>query len=440
MFATRGGVVEHVDASTIVVDPGDPADPAARDQYRLSKFRRSNQGSNWNQRPVVRPGERVRPGWLLADGPAMDHGELALGSNLVVAFMPWGGYNYEDSILVSERLLREDLLTSLHIEELECVARDTKLGVEEITRDIPNLGEGALHELDEAASCGSAPRCTRATSWSARSPPRGRRCSPPRRSCCARSSARRRPTCATPRCACRPGSTGSSSAPSCSGAGEEGGAGARASADLPPGVRMVVKVSLATKRKLSVGDKLAGRHGNKGVVSRILPEEDMPYLEDGTPVDVVLNPLGVPSRMNIGQILETHLGWAARESHAADHRPNGPPPALLATPVFDGATEADIKGALRAAGLSTRGQAPLYDGRTGMPFQHDVTIGVMYVLKLHHLVDEKIHARSVGPYSLGDPAAARGQVAPGRASGSARWRSGPWRVTAPRTPCRSSSP
>jgi DNA-directed RNA polymerase subunit beta len=442
VLARRPGVVEQVEGRTVVVRPRAAADQEddqdERDVYPIVKFRRSNQGSCINQRPVVSAGEWVEAGALLADGAAMDRGELALGANVVVAFMPWGGYNFEDSILISERLVKEDVLTSIHIEELECAARDTKLGAEEITRDIPNVGEAALKELDDSGVVRIGAEVGAGDILVGKVTPKGETVLSPEEKLLRAIFGQKAADVRDTSLRVPPGTRGTVIGSQVLTRGE--GRRGRAAGELPPGVRMIVKVSIATKRKLSVGDKLAGRHGNKGVVSRILPEEDMPYLEDGTPVDIVLNPLGVPSRMNIGQILETHLGWAAREmgralAALADERRSadelrgrlrsvyreGPERRLLdqlragevrlwarrlregvplASPVFDGATEPDIKGLLAAAGLPLRGQATVFDGRTGEPFKHDVTVGIMYVMKLHHLVDEKIHARSIGPYSL----------------------------------------
>jgi DNA-directed RNA polymerase subunit beta len=557
VVAKRDGVVELVDASRIVVKPldSDDKDPlsAKPDIYSLVKFQRSNQNTCLNQKPIVRKGDMVRASDVIADGPATECGELALGQNVLVAFMPWGGYNFEDSILVSERLVKEDVFTSIHIEEFECVARDTKLGKEEVTRDIPNVGEEALADLDDSGIVRIGAEVKPGDILVGKITPKGEtQLSPEEKLLRAifgekagdvRDSSLRVPPGVSgivinARVFARKGTEmdersrdildaekeklladqrdevkiisqsyyqrmakllgGKTTAarvvddrgkvllakgttldeatlqdvprkywasiPVDEGGGEIEDQLDRLSSqleadvnaietlyndkigklskgdELPPGVIKMVKVYVAIKRKLQVGDKMAGRHGNKGVISRILPEEDMPYLADGTPVDVCLNPLGVPSRMNVGQILETHLGWAARElgmqidrylraewspevlreklrkiytteqahqfidsldpndvgAFAAKVRSG----VFVSTPVFDGAREIEIKDALAMAGLPRSGQAVLFDGRSGEPFDHDVTVGVMYVLKLHHLVDDKIHARSIGPYSL----------------------------------------
>ncbi len=555
VVAKREGTVDWVDANRIVVRPSkvDPKDPNSvrPDIYTLVKFQRSNQNTCMNQKPIVQPGDKVKAGDVIADGPATETGELALGQNVVVAFMPWGGYNFEDSILINEKLVKNDVFTSIHIEEFECVARDTKLGKEEITRDIPNVGEEALKDLDESGIVRIGAEVKAGDILVGKITPKGETQLSPEekllraifgeRAGDVRDTSLRVPPGVVgvvigARVFARKGTEKDERAQMIEDAEKElfmlnkrdevkiiseayynkmrellvgkvtasrlvddkgkvliakgdkielealnevphrywheiqldSGDGkieeqleqlaAKREEDvfnieaqysekiskltkgdeLPPGVIKLVKVYLAIKRKLSVGDKMAGRHGNKGVVSRLLPEEDMPYLEDGTPVDIVLNPLGVPSRMNIGQILEVHLGWAAKslgnqiESYlqtnwSADilkeklrklfpeHVPfidklndvdvgrfaktlqTG---VHLATPVFDGANEAEIKTALKMAGLPLGGQAQLIDGKTGEPFDNKVTVGVMYMLKLHHLVDDKIHARSIGPYSL----------------------------------------
>jgi DNA-directed RNA polymerase subunit beta len=555
VVAKREGTVDWVDANRIVVRPSkvDPKDPNSvrPDIYTLVKFQRSNQNTCMNQKPIVQPGDKVKPGDVIADGPATETGELALGQNVVVAFMPWGGYNFEDSILINEKLVKNDVFTSIHIEEFECVARDTKLGKEEITRDIPNVGEEALKDLDESGIVRIGAEVKSGDILVGKITPKGETQLSPEekllraifgeRAGDVRDTSLRVPPGVVgvvigARVFARKGTEKDERAQLIEDAEKEllmlnkrdevkiiseayynkmrellvgkttasrlvddkgkvllpkgekielvvlnevphrywheiqldSGDGkieeqleqlaAKREEDvfnieaqysekiskltkgdeLPPGVIKLVKVYLAIKRKLSVGDKMAGRHGNKGVVSRLLPEEDMPYLEDGTPVDIVLNPLGVPSRMNIGQILEVHLGWAAKAlgnqidaylqtNWSADilkeklkklfpeHVPfieklnqedtgrfaktlqTG---VHLATPVFDGANEAEIKTALKMAGLPTGGQATLIDGKTGEPFDNKVTVGVMYMLKLHHLVDDKIHARSIGPYSL----------------------------------------
>jgi DNA-directed RNA polymerase subunit beta len=555
VVAKRDGTVDWVDANRVVVRPSkvDPKDPNSvrPDIYTLVKFQRSNQNTCMNQKPIVQPGDRVKAGDVIADGPATETGELALGQNVVVAFMPWGGYNFEDSILINEKLVKNDVFTSIHIEEFECVARDTKLGKEEITRDIPNVGEEALKDLDESGIVRIGAEVKAGDILVGKITPKGETQLSPEekllraifgeRAGDVRDTSLRVPPGVTgvvigARVFARKGTEKDERAQAIEDAEKEllmlnkrdevkiiseayynkmrellvgkttasrlvddkgkvllpkgekilleqlnevphrywheiqldSGDGkieeqleqlaAKREEDvfnieaqysekiakltkgdeLPPGVIKLVKVYLAIKRKLSVGDKMAGRHGNKGVVSRLLPEEDMPYLEDGTPVDIVLNPLGVPSRMNIGQILEVHLGWAAKslgnqiqaylDTHWSadvlktkltklfpDHAPfidklNQEDTGRfaktlitgihLATPVFDGADEHEIKTALKMAGLPVGGQARLIDGKTGDAFDNPITVGVMYMLKLHHLVDDKIHARSIGPYSL----------------------------------------
>jgi DNA-directed RNA polymerase subunit beta len=554
VVARRDGVVESVDAARIVVrTTGDSDDllAAKPDIYNLVKFQRSNQNTCINQRPIVEPGDVVKAGEVLADGPATERGELALGENVLVAFMPWGGYNFEDSILLSERLVRDDHFTSIHIEEFECVARDTKLGKEEITCDIPNVGEDALKDLDESGIVRIGAEVKPQDILVGKITPKGEtQLSPEEKLLRAifgekagdvRDSSLRVPPGVQGivigakifsrkgtekderskqiedqekeklladerdetriiseayharmrrmllgkitavrlvddkgKVLCAKGQKVDNALldeipvrywPEVQIEGSKGENVLQQLAvqleeelkvidalykdkiskltkgdELPPGVIKMVKVYIAIKRKLSVGDKMAGRHGNKGVVSRILPVEDMPYMADGTPVDIVLNPLGVPSRMNVGQILETHLGWGAlqlgrqieamldgqwrgealraklKKVFTEEHHQklidglnddglrrfaatvgNG---VHLATPVFDGAKESDIKACLALAGLPSNGQATLFDGKTGDPFDHEVTVGVMYMLKLHHLVDDKIHARSIGPYSL----------------------------------------
>ena len=555
VVARRDGTVDWVDANRIVVRPSkvDPKDPNSvrPDIYTLVKFQRSNQNTCMNQKPIVQPGDKVKAGDVIGDGPATETGELALGQNVVVAFMPWGGYNFEDSILINEKLVKNDVFTSIHIEEFECVARDTKLGKEEITRDIPNVGEEALKDLDESGIVRIGAEVKAGDILVGKITPKGETQLSPEekllraifgeRAGDVRDTSLRVPpgvigVVIGARVFARKGTEKDERAQAIEDAEKEllmlnkrdevkiiseayynkmrellvgkttasrlvddkgkvllpkgekitlemlnevpsrywheiqldSGDGkieeqleqlaAKREEDvfnieaqysekiskltkgdeLPPGVIKLVKVYLAIKRKLSVGDKMAGRHGNKGVVSRLLPEEDMPYLEDGTPVDLVLNPLGVPSRMNIGQILEVHLGWAAKslgnqidaylQTHWSpdvlkeklkklypDHAPfidklNNEDVGRfaktlttgihLATPVFDGADEHEIKAALKMAGLPVGGQARLIDGKSGEPFDNLVTVGVMYMLKLHHLVDDKIHARSIGPYSL----------------------------------------
>jgi len=554
VVARRDGAVESVDATRIVVradkPSGNPRDPGV-DIYNLVKYQRSNQNTCINQRPIVVEGDHVVAGDVIADGPSTEMGELALGRNVLVAFMPWGGYNFEDSILINERVVKEDFFTSVHIEEFECVARDTKLGPEEITRDIPNVGEEALKDLDESGIIRIGAEVRPQDILVGKITPKGEtQLSPEEKLLRAifgekagevRDTSLRVPpgvegTVINARVFSRKGVAKDERSRSIEEAevaklkkDEEdeqriireatlkkikrltvGKEAARRIADdgrvvlpkgkgieaedfdsipvslwseikigdekvddevnrlaeamqeqvslirvatqeklerlkagdeLPPGVIKMVKVFVAIKRKLQVGDKMAGRHGNKGVLSRILPEEDMPYLEDGSTVDIVLNPLGVPSRMNVGQILETHLGWAARtlgRQLAAESQQNGKTNATsvrrhlreiygkettefledlkdedvlrladgarngmhVASPVFDGAGETEIFSLLDRAGLPSSGQTTLYDGRSGESFAHKVTVGIMYMMKLHHLVDDKIHARSTGPYSL----------------------------------------
>ncbi|GAX89329.1 DNA-directed RNA polymerase subunit beta [Effusibacillus lacus] len=385
VVSKQNGIVERVDASEIWIREQQEVDgklvKGNLHKYRLLKFSRSNQGTCINQRPIVRVGETVSKGEIIADGPATDQGELAIGKNVLVAFMTWEGYNYEDAILLSEKLVKEDVYTSIHIEEYEAEARDTKLGPEEITRDIPNVGEDALRNLDERGIIRIGAEVNAGDILVGKVTPKG----------VTELTAEERLLHAIFGEKAREVRDTSVRVPN-------GGAGiivdvkvfTRENGDeLPPGVNQLVRVYIAQKRKISEGDKMAGRHGNKGVVARIMPEEDMPFLEDGTPVQVVLNPLGVPSRMNIGQVLEVHLGMAARS--LGIH---------VATPVFDGATEDDVFDTLEEGGLARDGKHVLYDGRTGEPFENRVTVGVMYMLKLHHLVDDKIHARSTGPYSL----------------------------------------
>ena len=377
ILAREAGVVARVDADKIVIRGDDGINHA----YRILKFKRSNQGTCINQRPIVYKGERVVPGQVIADGASTDKGEIALGRNILIGFMTWEGYNYEDAVLISEKLVKEDIYTSIHIEEHETEARDTKLGEEEITRDIPNVGEDALADLDERGIIRIGAEVRSGDILVGKVTPKGE----------TELTAEERLLRAIFGEKAREVRDTSLRVPH-----GEGGVivdvkvFTRENKDeLPPGVNELVRVYIAQKRKLSVGDKMAGRHGNKGVVSRILPEEDMPFLPDGTPLQIVLNPLGVPSRMNIGQILELHLGMAAKSLGWN-----------IATPVFDGATEEDIKSLLQQAGRDWDGKTVLYDGRTGEPFENRVSVGYMYYLKLHHLVDDKIHARSTGPYSL----------------------------------------
>ena len=347
----------------------------------MRKVKRTNGGTCINQRPVVVKGEKVKKGDLIADGPSTKNGEMSLGKNVLIAFTTWEGYNYEDAILINERLVKEDVYTSIHIEEYDCECRDTKLGPEEITRDIPNVGDDSLKDLDENGIIRIGAEVRPGDILVGKVTPKGE----------TELTAEERLLRAIFGEKAREVRDTSLRVP-------HGEAGTivdikiftrENSDELGPGVNQIIRCYIATKRKISVGDKMAGRHGNKGVISRILPEEDMPFLPDGTPVDIVLNPLGVPSRMNLGQVLEVHLGMAAK---ALGWK--------VATPVFDGATDEEIRALLKKAGLSEDGKTILYDGRTGEAFDHPITVGVMYMLKLHHLVDDKIHARSTGPYSL----------------------------------------
>ena len=377
IIAERGGVVDYVSANEIVIKTVN----GEKDRYKLTKFERSNQGTCINQKPLVHKGQVVEDGAVLADGPSTDQGELALGRNVLIAFMNWEGYNYEDAVLISEKLVKEDYYTSIHIEEYECDARDTKLGPEEVTRDIPNVGEDVLKNLDDRGIIRIGAEVRPGDILVGKVTPKGE----------TELTAEERLLRAIFGEKAREVRDTSLRVP-------HGEAGiivdvkvfTRENGDeLSPGVNQIVRVYIAQKRKISQGDKMAGRHGNKGVISRILPECDMPFLPDGTPVEIVLNPLGVPSRMNIGQVLEVHLGMAAKA--LGIH---------LQTPVFDGATEFDIEEMLEKAGYSKTGKFHLRDGRTGMEFDNPVTVGYMYYLKLAHLVDDKIHARSTGPYSL----------------------------------------
>ena len=419
ILAKNAGVVERVTGDEIIIRKED----GGVDKYSVLKFKRSNQGTCVNQRPIVYKGDKVVKGQVLADGPATDHGELALGYNVIVAYMPWEGYNYEDAILLSEDLVKADVFTSIHIEEYDCDARDTKLGEEEITRDIPNVSEEALKDLDERGIIRIGAEVRPGDILVGKVTPKGE----------TELTAEERLLRAIFGEKAREVRDSSLRVP-------HGEAGKIVSVkvftrengdELPPGVNEQVRVHIAQKRKISVGDKMAGRHGNKGVISRILPREDMPFLPSGEPVQIVLNPLGVPSRMNIGQILENHLGWAARalgmqiENNAEglverltgvgyDVDKYGIPETVeigkfgdksikavqISVPVFDGAHEKDINDALELAGIDRSAKTTLYDGRTGEPFDNKVTVGLTYMLKLHHLVDDKIHARSTGPYSL----------------------------------------
>lgn len=377
LIAKKSGTVSRVTSYEIIIQNDDKT----TSRYKLQKFLRSNQGTCINQRPLVAKGDRVEAGQVIVDGPSTDHGELALGRNVLVAFMPWEGFNYEDAILISEKLVKDDYFTSIHIEEYEADARDTKLGPEEITRDIPNVGEEVLKDLNEQGIIRIGAEVRPGDILVGKVTPKGE----------TELTAEERLLRAIFGEKAREVRDTSLKVP-------HGEAGRvvdvkvfkRENGDeLAPGVNQLVRVYIAQKRKISVGDKMAGRHGNKGVISRIMRQEDMPFMPDGTSIEVVLNPLGVPSRMNIGQILETHLGWAAKALGI-----------YIATPVFDGAREEDIFETLDKAGLPKNGKSILYDGRTGEPFDNEITVGYMYMLKLHHLVDDKIHARSTGPYSL----------------------------------------
>ncbi|MEL7610817.1 MAG: DNA-directed RNA polymerase subunit beta [Bacillota bacterium] len=377
VIAQSDGVVHSVSAEKIVIEDR----LGVYHTHKLIKFKRSNQGTCINQRPIVSKGEQVTKGQVIADGASTDQGEIALGRNILIGFMTWEGYNYEDAVLISEKLVKEDVFTSIHIEEHETEARDTKLGPEEITRDIPNVGEDALADLDERGIIRKGAEVTSGDILVGKVTPKGE----------TELTAEERLLRAIFGEKAREVRDTSLRVPH-----GEGGVVVDVKVftrenkdELPPGVNELVRVYIAQKRKISVGDKMAGRHGNKGVISRILPEEDMPFLPDGTPLQIVLNPLGVPSRMNIGQILELHLGLASRKLGWQ-----------IATPVFDGATEEDIKELLNTAGFDADGKTVLYDGRSGEPFENRISVGYMYYLKLHHLVDDKIHARSTGPYSL----------------------------------------
>lgn len=385
VVAKYSGIVEHVEARSIHIRRIEEIDgkevKGDLTKYKLQKFIRSNQGTSYNQRPIVKVGDRVNPRDILADGPSMECGELALGRNVVVGFMTWNGYNYEDAVIMSERLVKDDVYTSVHIEEYESEARDTKLGPEEITRDIPNVGEEALRNLDERGIIRIGAEVHDGDILVGKVTPKG----------VTELTAEERLLHAIFGEKAREVRDTSLRVPH--GAGgivldvkvfnrEDGD-------ELPPGVNQLVRAYIVQKRKIRVGDKMAGRHGNKGVISRILPEEDMPFLPDGTPIDIMLNPLGVPSRMNIGQVLELHLGMAAR--YLGVH---------MATPVFDGANEEDVWETMEEAGMNRDGKTILYDGRSGEPFDNRVSVGVMYMIKLAHMVDDKLHARSTGPYSL----------------------------------------
>ena len=376
IIARESGVVQNVTGNEIVIKT-----EKGLDTYKLLKFKRTNGGTCINQRPIVKNGEKVIKGEVIADGPSTQNGEMALGKNVLIAFTTWEGYNYEDAILLSERLVKEDVYTSIHIEEYDCECRDTKLGPEEITRDIPNVGEDSLKDLNEDGVIRIGAEVRPGDILVGKVTPKGE----------TELTSEERLLRAIFGEKAREVRDTSLRVPH----GESGTIvdikvfDRTNSDELGPGVNQIIRVYIAQKRKISVGDKMAGRHGNKGVISRILPVEDMPFMPDGTPVDVVLNPLGVPSRMNLGQVLEVHLGAAARMLGWK-----------VSTPVFDGASENEIEDLLEEAGLNRDGKTILYDGRTGEPFDKPITVGVMYMLKLHHLVDDKIHARSTGPYSL----------------------------------------
>ena len=410
ILAAHSGVVSEVSADLIVVS----TDEGGRDSYRLEKFERSNPGNCTNQRVIVDEGDRVEAGDVLADGPATSNGEVALGKNLLVAYMSWEGLNYEDAIILSRRVVEEDILTSIHIEEYEVDARETKLGEEEITRDIPNVSEESLADLDERGIIRIGAEVTAGDILVGKVTPKGE----------TELTSEERLLRAIFGEKAREVRDTSLRVPH----GEEGIViGVREfnddEDDLNPGVRQTVRVYVAQRRKITIGDKMAGRHGNKGVVSKILPVEDMPFLADGTPVDIILNPLGVPGRMNVGQVLEYHLGWLAHQGWDASaaveageewaaHLPTDgiktEPGTPVATPVFDGLEADELAGLLRNVNpnrdgdvlTNYEGKARLFDGRSGEPFPYPISVGYTYMLKLHHLVDDKIHARSTGPYSM----------------------------------------
>ncbi len=376
ILAKNDGVVSYVSANKIIIDT-----KKGKDEYHLIKYQRSNQGTCINQKPIVLKGEKVKKGDVIADGPSTDKGELALGKNILVGFMTWEGYNYEDAILISEDLVRDDVLTTIHIEDYDCESRDTKLGPEEITREVPNVGDDALKDLDENGIIRIGAEVRPGDILVGKVTPKGEteltaeekllRAIFGEKSREVRDTSLRVPH------------------------GESGTVvdvkiyTRETSDELAAGVNKVVRIYIAQKRKISVGDKISGRHGNKGVISRILPREDMPYLPDGTPLQIVLNPLGIPSRMNVGQVLEVHLGYIAKQLGWK-----------ISTPVFDGAKESDIKALFESKGLNPTGKFPIHDGRTGELLDAEVTVGYMYMLKLYHMVEDKIHARSIGPYSL----------------------------------------
>src|SRR5665811_2405143 len=415
LLAKNAGTVDYIDATQITAVASD----GTKDEYELQKYMRSNQGTLIHQKPMVKTGQKVKAGDVLADGSSTDKGEMALGKNLMVAFMSWEGYNFEDAIILSKRLVQDDELTSIHIEEYEIDARTTKLGDEEITRDIPNRSEESLRNLDDRGIVRIGAEVQSGDLLVGKVTPKGE----------TELTAEEKLIRAIFKEKAREVRDTSLKVPH-----GEGGVvidvltfSRDDGDDLPPGVNDLVRVYVATKRKIAEGDKLAGRHGNKGVISKIVPEEDMPHLADGTPVDVILNPLGVPSRMNIGQVLETHLGWVAgngwyddgSEAYKQAHSDEGDGRVYVATSVFDGASVEDVDEALvkwedensergidlgidrsERPGARADGSMQLYNGRTGEPYEGTVTVGYMYILKLLHLVDDKIHARSTGPYSL----------------------------------------
>ena len=404
-LAKHAGTIDFVDADKIVIlrDDGE-----GKDEYKLLKFKRSNQGTCINQRPIVFNGEHVEAGEVIADGPSTDNGEVALGKNLLIGFMTWEGYNYEDAIILNERLIMEDVLTSIHIEKYEAEARDTKLGPEEITRDIPNVGEDALRDLDEEGIIRKGAEVNSSDILVGKVTPKGE----------TELTAEERLLRAIFGEKAREVRDTSLRVPH----GETGivvdvKIFSRDNGDeLPPGVNKLVRCYIATKRKICVGDKMAGRHGNKGVISRILPEEDMPFMENGQPLQVMLNPLGVPSRMNVGQVLEVHLGLAAKSKDW-----------YIATPVFDGATEKDIIQLLKECGYDGSGKLRLRDGRTGDYFDNPVTVGYMYMLKLHHLVDDKIHARVLVRIPLVTQQPLGGKSSVRRTAFPEKWKYGRWK-------------
>jgi DNA-directed RNA polymerase subunit beta len=404
---SNAGVVQEVSADAVTVQ----LDDGGTDTYYLRKFDRSNQGTSYNHRVIVSEGERVEVGQVIADGPATENGELALGKNLLVAFMPWEGHNFEDAIILSQNLVKDDVLSSIHIEEYEVDARDTKLGKEEITRDLPNVSPELLADLDERGIIRIGAEVRPGDILVGKVTPKGE----------TELSAEERLLRAIFNEKSREVRDTSLKVPH----GEEGTIiavkefSAENDDELGSGVNQRVVVYIAQKRKITAGDKLAGRHGNKGVISKILPVEDMPFLADGTPVDIVLNPMGIPGRMNFGQVLETHLGWIAKQGWEVDGKPkwaanlpeqarSAAPGTKVATPVFDGASEEEIAGLLDSTTptrdgerlIGSSGKTRLFDGRSGEPYPEPVSVGYMYILKLHHLVDDKIHARSTGPYSM----------------------------------------